>query len=830
MSFSSFKSEILLFKSLTKQEIIFNKLILNDMYLFVKKDIKKDINFLNLLKEEINKEDNNKPNQINKEAANIPKIRIRTLELNNAKLKYVEKRDKKDFHFDIKDFTYRAKNLSTYDSFADHNLNIKINKNTIIKVNGKINLLAFKIKGKLFISNLNPYDYLSYKNDLFNFNMKESILNLNTLFNISYNKSFLLNLNKLNLDLNNFKIEKNSKNIFALKEFKINDLNLNLKNKTISSNYISFSNLDINKYETLDLDTLIKKNGNPKDIKSKTRQKHDKNNNTNNSLWNIHINNISLLKSSINYIDKKQKIKVENINSYINNFSLEKNLIKINKLTYLNDNISIEDKINKEKNDLLKLKIDVNKILIEKDNINIFSLNIKNKSLINQNSLKKIKVKDFNLIINNINYSKNKLAIKKTTINKLKILILMKKISKKTSKTIDIKSEKTSNKKDKIALDIGNVFLNNSDITFIDKNVKEEFKSNINNLNIYISHINSSSNKKSKIKINANIQKYSYLKVKGYVNILNFKKYTDISVLIKNIALKDFTAYSEKFISRKINTGKINLDLKYKIKNSKLYGKNDIKIKKVELNSDIKEELLLPISLAITLLEDSNSIIDLNLPISGNINETSFSISKVLLSTFNNLILKTAASPFNILASILGLKKDEINSIDFMAGSSIILQDQKETLDKLSKVLREKNKLRLSFNPTYNKILDTKELQNIIFNKKDTTFIKSGEKEYIVFLEDYYNKKSEILKLRAYYIKDNVLNTKSYINKLKFRIKSSIKISEIDLSNLAKLRAKNIYKYFQEHKINNIEINDKIINHKNNHSLIKTKFQIKIKK
>ena len=165
-----------------------------------------------------------------------------------------------------------------------------------------------------------------------------------------------------------------------------------------------------------------------------------------------------------------------------------------------------------------------------------------------------------------------------------------------------------------------------------------------------------------------------------------------------------------------------------------------------------------------------------------------------------------------------------------MAGSSIILQDQKETLDKLSKVLREKNKLRLSFNPTYNKILDTKELQNIIFNKKDTTFIKSGEKEYILFLEDYYNKKSEILKLRAYYIKDNVLNTKSYINKLKFRIKSSIKISEIDLSNLAKLRAKNIYKYFQEHKINNIEINDKIINHKNNHSLIKTKFQIKIKK
>ena len=245
------------------------------------------------------------------------------------------------------------------------------------------------------------------------------------------------------------------------------------------------------------------------------------------------------------------------------------------------------------------------------------------------------------------------------------------------------------------------------------------------------------------------------------------------------------------------------------------------------MSSNIKKELILPISLAITLLEDSNSVINLDLPIKGDINKPGFSITKVLLSTLNNLILKTATSPFNIIASTLGLKEDELNSIDFNPGSALIQQDQKETLDILVKVLRKKKTLILSFSPSYNKDLDSKVLKEKIFNKKKKLLLKSNKDKYISFLENYYNKETN--KLKNNFTKNNVLDKNSYINELKMRIKKSIIIEDSTLKDLAKLRAQNINNYFKKMHVKNIKTENKTINLKDDNSLIKIKLKIKIK-
>ena len=113
-------------------------------------------------------------------------------------------------------------------------------------------------------------------------------------------------------------------------------------------------------------------------------------------------------------------------------------------------------------------------------------------------------------------------------------------------------------------------------MTFEDKNLPIPFKTNMTNLNGEFSRLNSSSSKPTKLKLEGKVDEYGYSKITGTVDINDIKLLTDTNILFKNIAIKNFTPYSGKFVGREIESGKLNLDLKYNIKKSDLNAQNSV--------------------------------------------------------------------------------------------------------------------------------------------------------------------------------------------------------------------------------------------------------------
>ena len=62
----------------------------------------------------------------------------------------------------------------------------------------------------------------------------------------------------------------------------------------------------------------------------------------------------------------------------------------------------------------------------------------------------------------------------------------------------------------------------------------------------------------------------------------------------------------------------------------------------------------LPVKLAVALLADRNGVIDLDLPVSGSINDPQFSLGGVIWKVIGNLIVKAVTAPFALLASAFG--------------------------------------------------------------------------------------------------------------------------------------------------------------------------------
>ena len=361
------------------------------------------------------------------------------------------------------------------------------------------------------------------------------------------------------------------------------------------------------------------------------------------------------------------------------------------------------------KDELKKDVVTIGQILLKEPKIDI----------INMESKLKIEAKDINLDLNKLVNKENLFKIEKTNLNNPHISIILPKSiqTKDEIEKSDLKKKESDkeveNKKTK-RVNLGPINIKNMTLDFEDKNLPIPFKTTISKLTGEVSAVKNRANSTSNLEINGVVDNYGVAKITGIVNPNNIKLLTDVNMKFKNISMKNFTPYTAKFVGRAIKDGKLELDLNYNISESNLKAKNSIIIKKLELGEKIesKDAVSLPLDLAITLLRDSSNTIDLNLPVSGNVDDPEFSIAAIVWKAFVNLITKAITAPFSLIGSLFNFSEDEINSVDFNLKESEITPIQKETLDKIALILNSKKEFAISFSPSFDEKNEKEKIAN----------------------------------------------------------------------------------------------------------------------
>lgn len=100
--------------------------------------------------------------------------------------------------------------------------------------------------------------------------------------------------------------------------------------------------------------------------------------------------------------------------------------------------------------------------------------------------------------------------------------------------------------------------------------------------------------------------------------------------------------------------------------------------------------------LVVALLEDSEGVIDISLPVEGDVNKPDFKYGTVVWQVIKNLFTKAITSPFRLLGSMLGIESDTLSTIDFESGSTTLLPPQIEKLDQITTLLAKRPKLSLN--------------------------------------------------------------------------------------------------------------------------------------
>ncbi len=251
------------------------------------------------------------------------------------------------------------------------------------------------------------------------------------------------------------------------------------------------------------------------------------------------------------------------------------------------------------------------------------------------------------------------------------------------------------------------------DAEFADLSLTPQFGTNIHGLGGVVTGLSTDPATTAQVELDGKVDDYGSARVRGTIQPFRATDFTDLTLTFRNLEMALLTPYSGKFAGRRIDSGKLSVDLEYKIKDRQLTGDNKFVVNKLRLGErvDSPDALNLPLDLAIALLEDSNGVIDLDLPVSGSLDDPQFSYGKIIWKALVNVLTKLVTAPFRALGKLLGVSSEQMEAVNFDPGSSTLLPPEQEKLKLLAEAMAKRPALTLTLTPGYDPVADRRALQ-----------------------------------------------------------------------------------------------------------------------
>ncbi len=243
------------------------------------------------------------------------------------------------------------------------------------------------------------------------------------------------------------------------------------------------------------------------------------------------------------------------------------------------------------------------------------------------------------------------------------------------------------------------VKLTKAAMTFRDLSIQPSVKIGITDLTGTVKGLSSKEMAKADVDLTGKVNRVAPMRITGKINPLSGDAYSDVMVKFDNIDLLAAAPYAGKYAGYPISKGKLSLDLAYKVAKKELVAENKVAIDQLTFGekTNSPDATSLPVPLLVALLKDRKGLIEIDLPIRGDLKDPDFKYGKVVVSTLLNILGKVAASPFSLMGKLIPGEADgeALQFIEFPSGSATMAPAELKKLEALIKAMEERPSLRL---------------------------------------------------------------------------------------------------------------------------------------
>ncbi|HET6719254.1 MAG TPA: DUF748 domain-containing protein, partial [Rhodocyclaceae bacterium] len=229
---------------------------------------------------------------------------------------------------------------------------------------------------------------------------------------------------------------------------------------------------------------------------------------------------------------------------------------------------------------------------------------------------------------------------------------------------------------------------------FTDQFIKPPYRASLTGLEGKITAL--AAGQRGLIDLRGAVDRSAPLAISGEVDPFSAVLFLNVAARVKGVDMPAMSPYAERYLGYQLSKGKLSFDVKYFVENGQLKAENALFLDQLTFGDkvDSPEALSVPVTLAVALLKNTRGEIDLNLPVSGSLNDPEFSVARIVFKVLGNLIVKAVSSPFALLGAAFG-GGEELSQVDFAAGRAGLEADGEKRLLILARALLERPGLSL---------------------------------------------------------------------------------------------------------------------------------------
>lgn len=319
-------------------------------------------------------------------------------------------------------------------------------------------------------------------------------------------------------------------------------------------------------------------------------------------------------------------------------------------------------------------------------------------------------------------------------------------------------------------ISVGPISLLHGRVLFSDRFIQPNYSADLSELNGTLSQFSSQPKdgvvQLADLDLRGRAEGTATLEITGKINPLAQPLALDIRGKVRDLDLPPLTAYSVKYAGYGIERGKLSMDVNYTVQpDGQLTASNNLVLNQLTFGEKVEgAPNSLPVKLAVALLADRNGVIDINLPITGSLNDPQFRIGAVVWKVITNLVAKAITAPFALLARAFGGEGgEEMSNVAFAPGSSELSAAATQGLDQIAKALADKPTLHVTVVGTASldaerDALKRERLKTLMLAEKRRRAVVTGQdaatvgnvvsaEEYPTLLKDVY-RRADIAKPR----------------------------------------------------------------------------------
>jgi outer membrane protein OmpA-like peptidoglycan-associated protein len=254
-------------------------------------------------------------------------------------------------------------------------------------------------------------------------------------------------------------------------------------------------------------------------------------------------------------------------------------------------------------------------------------------------------------------------------------------------------------------LKLGRARIGDTQLQFTDRSVSPAFSIRSSRFEATLSDFDGSRpQSRAHVALTLGLDRYGNLQATGTLGASLERIDTDLKIAIRGAELLRFNAYVEKAIGRGIRQGRADGDISLRIADGRIDAETRLALSKVKLQRPRPDEngkessSSLPIETAIGLLENSDGVMNLSIPITGEFDDPQFDLSNTIAQAMGSVMKQTVVTAAKIafplgaivaIADRLGNPEYKAPPLAFAPGLAALTPDHEARIGEIARFLEK---------------------------------------------------------------------------------------------------------------------------------------------